>query len=195
MVTKETFDKLRIELSVKAKNGMDFTLAASIIWMAIAFVWTLEYRAYDKSILTFIVGGLMLPLAFLFSKLLKTSWTNKDNPLEPLGLWLNFAQLFYFPFLIFTLVRMPEYFAMVYVIITGAHFFPYAWFYKTVLYAIFAGIISIGAMLLGLYLPLEKMYLIPLFMSASLIFLTVLLYLDSNKKRTLYNSVIESTPQ
>ncbi len=182
MISKEDFDKLRLELSVKSKNGMDFTLAASVIWAAIAFVWTLDYRAYDKSVLTFIVGGVMLPLAFLFSKLLKTKWTNKENPLEPLGLWLNFAQLFYFPFLVFTLIRMPEYFVMVYVIITGAHFFPYAWFYKTNLFAIFAGILALGAMLLGLFLEEEKTFLIAVFMSASLIVLTILLYFDSRAK-------------
>ncbi|EKD31877.1 MAG: hypothetical protein ACD_77C00226G0001 [uncultured bacterium] len=182
MVTKENFDNLRVELSVKSKNGLDFTLSASIIWLLIAFIWTLNGSSYDKSILTFIVGSLMLPLALLLSKVLKTVWTNKDNPLQPLGLWLNFAQLLYFPFLIFTLMKMPDYFAMVYVIITGAHFFPYAWFYKTSLYAIFAGIISFGALALGLLLPVEKTYLVPVFMSASLVILTVFLYLDSKKK-------------
>ncbi len=183
MIAKENFDALRIELSIKAKNGIDFILAASIIWLLITYLWTLPYSPYNKSVLTFIVGGLMLPLAFLISKILKTSWTNKDNPLEPLGLWLNFAQLFYFPFLIFALLKMPEYFVMVYVIITGAHFFPYAWYYKISLYAVFAGIISFGALLLGLLVPGDKIYYIPLFMSANLIVLSILLYANV-KKRT-----------
>ena len=73
---------------------------------------------------------------------------------------------------------------MVYVIITGAHFFPYAWFYKTNLYAVFAGIISVGAMTLGLILPIEKMYFLPLFMSVCLITLTILLFSDSIKKKS-----------
>ncbi len=183
MTTKESFDNLRIELSVKSKNGLDFTFSASIVWSLIAFVWTLNYRAYDKSVLTFIVGSLMLPLALLLSKVFKTTWTNKDNPLQPLGLWLNFAQLFYFPFLIFTLLKMPEYFVMVYAIITGGHFFPYSWFYKTNLFALFAGIITIGSLILGLNIPTEKIYLIPIFVSISLIILTILLYIDSKKKQ------------
>lgn len=40
MVSQENFEKLRIELSVKAKNELNFTLAASIIWLAIAYVWS-----------------------------------------------------------------------------------------------------------------------------------------------------------
>lgn len=183
MVSKENFDQLRLELSVKARNGIDFTLAASIVWLLITFIWTLEIKSYDRSVLTFIVGGLVLPLALLFSKLLKTVWTIKENPLQPLGLWLNFAQLFYFPFLIFALIKLPDYFVMVYAIITGAHFFPYAWFYRTKWYAIFAGVISIGALGLGLMLASAEMFIISAFMIASLVILTMLLHLDSKAKR------------
>ncbi len=182
MISQESFDQLRKELSVKAKNGLDFTLAATIIWAAIAFLWTLEFRPYDKAVLTFIVGSVMLPLALGLSKVLKTTWKIKENPLQPLGLWLNFAQLFYFPFLIFVLLRSPEYFVMTYAIITGAHFFPYAWYYKTSLYAIFAGIIAIGAMFIGLNATPENMYLIPAGMSGCLALLTGLLYLDFKKR-------------
>jgi hypothetical protein len=183
MMTAETLDKLRLELSIKSKNGLDFTLAASIIWLIIEFFWSRGNTSYDKSVLTFIVGSLLLPLAFLFSKLFKTTWTNKGNPLQPLGLWLNFAQLFYFPFLIFTLIKMPDFFIMVYAIITGAHLFPYAWFYKTILHAIFAAVMAIGALFLGLYLQLQNMYLLPVFVSISMLILTILLYFDSRNKQ------------
>jgi hypothetical protein len=182
MVTQENFDSLRNELSVKAKNGIDFILAASIIWLSIAFIWTLNFSSYNKSVLTFIVGGFMLPLAFLFSKILKTNWKIKDNPLEPLGLWLNFAQLFYFPFLVFVLIKMPDYFIMVYAVITGGHFFPYSWYYKTPWFAILAGLIVVGALFLGLVLPVDKMFLLPLSMSLSLVVLTILLWIDARKK-------------
>jgi hypothetical protein len=181
-MTRENLDELRNELSVKSKNGVDFTLAASIIWLLIAYLWTLKFKPYDKSIFVFIAGAPLLPMAFLFSKLLKTNWKITNNPLQPLGLWLNFAQLFYFPFLIFTMIKMPEYFIMVYAIITGAHFFPYAWFYKTNWYAIFSGIIVLGVLLLGLNLPTEKMYFVAIFTSISLLVLTIGLYFESTKK-------------
>jgi uncharacterized membrane protein len=179
---KESFDELRLELSIKAKNGLDFILSASVIWLLISFIWTLPYSSYNKSVLTFIVGGLMLPLAVLLSKVLKTTWTIQSNPLQPLGLWLNFAQIFYFPILIFVLLKMPDYFVMVYATITGAHFFPYAWYYKINSYAIMAGVISVGALLIGLNVTTEKMYIVPLFTSLSLIILAVLLYFSYKKR-------------
>ena len=182
MIDTQGFDQLRNQLSIKAKNGLDFILSASIIWSLIAYIWTLGYSSYDKSILTFIAGGLMLPLALLFSRILKTSWKLKTNPLDPLGLWLNFAQLFYFPFLILVLIKFPDYFVLTYVIITGGHFFPYAWYYKTNLYAFFAGLITFGSLIIGLYISYENTFLVPAFMSAMLLILTVLLYLDFKKK-------------
>ena len=186
-MTSEKLDELRNGLSVKSKNGIDFTLAASIIWFVIVFLWRLELNPYDKAIFVFIAGGPLLPLALLFSKLLKTNWKIKENPLQPLGLWLNLAQLFYFPFLIFTMIKMPDYFIMTFAIITGGHLFPYAWFYRTNWYAIFAGIIVLGSLILGLSLSNEKMYFVALFTCISLFILTICLYFDTLKKREQFD--------
>jgi isoprenylcysteine carboxyl methyltransferase (ICMT) family protein YpbQ len=172
----QSLDALRLELSLKAKNGVDFILAAAITWLGIAYLWTLPLSSYHKSVLTFTVGGLMLPLALLLSKVLGTTWTVKSNPLQPLGLWLNFAQLFYFPFLVFMLLKHPDYFVMTYVIITGAHFFPYAWYYNEKAYAVAAGVIAVGALLIGLRVPAESMYLVPLGMAGALLGLAAFIY-------------------
>ncbi|WP_226390313.1 DUF7010 family protein [Penaeicola halotolerans] len=183
METKD-FDYLRDELSLRAKNGLDFTLAASVVWALIAIIWTIdEADAYDKSVLTFIVGGILLPLAFTFSKVLKTNWKVKNNPLQPLGLWLNFAQLFYFPFLFFCLLRYPQYFLMAYAIITGAHFFPYAWYYRTAWYAVFAGIVSFGALMIGYQAFTGEQFVIGIFTSACLALLSIFLYVDFNRRK------------
>ena len=181
-MTKQDLNQLRLELSVKAKNGLDFIISAAIVWTLISFIWTLEYSSYDKSILTFIVGSIMLPMAFGLSKVLKTEWKIKGNPLEPLGLWLNFAQLFYFPLLVFVLIKQPDYFVMAYIVITGAHFFPYAWFYNEIGFAVMAGIISVGSFLLALYLPNDQMHLVALFMVICLVILGIWIYSSYLKK-------------
>jgi hypothetical protein len=182
---KEELNKLRNQLSVESKNGIDFTTAAAIIWAIIAFIWNGEWGSYNKSILVFIAGAALLPLAFMFSKIYKTNWKVRDNPLQPLGLWLNFAQLFYFPFLVFVLVKSPDYFIMTYSIITGAHFFPYSWFYKTKWYAAFAGIISVGSLLIAINNEYEKFFYIGIFMSICLLILTLGLLIDFNKKNKI----------
>lgn len=159
---------LKKEIQSQAKNGIDFIIAASMLWLVISYIWSLEYTSYNKSIFTFMVGAALLPLAFGISKILNTNWKVKDNPLQPLGLWLNFAQLIYFPFLIFILIRYPDYFIMAYAIITGAHLFPYAWFYDEIGYAVAAVVISVGTLLLTLNTEIEKIGIIPLFTAVML---------------------------
>ncbi|MBL7856340.1 MAG: hypothetical protein JNM57_01525 [Cyclobacteriaceae bacterium] len=190
MVQKEDFERLRLELSVKAKNGLDFIIAACIVWSLIAYVWTLSYTPYSKSVLTFIIGGPMLPLALILSKVLKTTWKVRDNPLQPLGLWLNFAQLFYFPILVFVLIKSPEYFVLCYVIITGAHFFPYAWYYNVKAFAIMAGVIAVGSILIALKVEAQDTYLIPVFMVVSLAILAVWLLLAYRSNKLKYERII-----
>ncbi|UOQ74821.1 DUF7010 family protein [Hymenobacter cellulosilyticus] len=183
MSAQLNLDALRLELSVKAKNGLDFIVAASLIWTAITLIWMLPNSPGRNGLFTLCLSGVMLPMALLFSKVFRTTWTIKDNPIQPLGLWLNFAQLFYFPILIFMYIKHPQYFIMTYGIITGAHFFPYAWFYNTKSFAIMAGVIALGCMVLGTRLPVEKLYYIPGFTVASLLLLAGWLYLDYQKKR------------
>jgi len=86
------------------------------------------------------------------------------------------------------MIKIPDYFILVYAIITGGHFFPYAWFYKTNWYAIFAGIIVVGVLLLGLFLPNDKMFLVAIFTSILLFILTICLYFDTTKKMKAKNT-------
>ncbi len=181
-------NQLRLELSVKAKNGLDFIVAAFVIWAVIAVVWTLPNSAARNGFITFFVGALLLPLARLLSGPLRTTWTLPHNPLQPLGLWLNFAQLFYFPLLMFIYGSYPQHFIMAYGIITGAHFFPYAWFYRSPPFAIMAGVISVGCLGLGLRLPATQLYLLPAFVAAALAVLAGLLVRSYRRNQRAYAS-------
>jgi hypothetical protein len=170
------FFNLKQQIKLEAKNGIDFIFAASIIWFGIFLIWKfITNTPYEKSIFTFIFGSLLLPLALGFSKLFKTNWKIKHNPLQPLGLWLNFAQLIYFPFLIFVMLKYPEYFIMAYAIITGAHLFPYAWYYNEIAYAIIAILISVGAMFIALLLNTTEIFYIPIMTSFALLILGICL--------------------
>lgn len=193
MLRQQEFAALKLELSVKAKNGLDFIMAASAVWAAIAVVWLLPGTLAQKGFITFFLGSATLPLAWLLSKALGTTWTLPHNPLQPLGLWLNFAQLFYFPFLIFIYSKYPQHFIMTYGIITGAHFFPYAWFYNARPFAVMAGIIPVGCLVLGLRLTEpSQLYLIPVFITGALLVLGGLLVVSyrQNKKAYLVPAVL-----
>lgn len=188
MALENEFVALRLELSVKAKNGLDFIMAAAVVWAAIALVWALPGTAAHKGFITFFVGALTLPLAWGLSKAFGTTWTLPHNPLQPLGLWLNFAQLFYFPFLMFIFGHSPAHFIMTYGIITGAHFFPYAWFYNTPAYAVMAGVISVGCLLIGVRTAATAPYWVPVFVTAALLLLGAWLWYSYRQHARAYSS-------
>ncbi len=176
--------KLKLEIQLKAKNGIDFIFAAGITWFGIFLIWKFTNNtSYEKSVFTFIIGAILLPLALGFSKILKTNWKIKDNALQPLGLWLNFAQLIYFPFLIFILIKYPDYFIMAYAIITGAHLFPYTWFYDEIGYAVAAVIISIGSMLIAINVEPIDIFYIPIFTASILLILGIWILIRYHRLR------------
>lgn len=190
MPLEKEFALLRLELSVKAKNGLDFIAAASVVWAAIAVVWALLGSAGQKGFTTFFVGALTLPLAWGLSKVFRTTWRLLHNPLQPLGLWLNFAQLFYFPFLIFIYGSHPAYFIMTYGIITGAHFFPYAWFYDAPPFAVMAGVISVGCLFIGVRSAATAPYWVPVFLVGSLLVLGVMLFQSYRRHEKTYRLAV-----
>jgi hypothetical protein len=186
----KTVDYYRLELSVKAKNGVNFIAAATLVWLVIAFIWTLPQDAEIKGVLTFMAGPLLLPIAWVFSKIMKTAWKVENNPIEPLGLLLNFAQLFYFPVLLFVFMKYPQHMVLAYAVITGAHFFPYAWYYKTPAYAVMAGVCSVGGLVLALVFNTEgDAFLVPAFMSGCLLVLSALVYLGYKKNRVTFGEL------
>lgn len=189
-MTQPDLNLLRLELSVKAKNGINFIMAATICWGLIAIVWLLPGVPNQLALLTFFAVGPMMPLAWLFSKLLKTLWAVENNPLNPLGLWLNFAQLFYFPFVFIAFYKAPEQMPTALAIITGAHLFPYAWYYKTKAYAIMAGIISVGATVVGSIAD-NSGFAVAIFMVAGLAALVGFLWISVKKNERSYNQLMQ----
>lgn len=181
-------EKLKIEIQVKAKNGIDFILAATIIWFGIFLIWKFSnYTLYNKSMFTFILVSLLTPSALLLSKVFKTNWKIKDNALQPLGLWLNFAQLIYFPFLFFILIKYPNYFLMTYAIITGAHLFPFTWFYNEIGYAVASVIISVGSMIIALSVQPDNFFYIPIFTALTLLILGIKISMRNKKMQKEWN--------
>jgi hypothetical protein len=181
---------LKHELSVKAKNGIDFIVSASLVWILITIIWSLPFDSYSKSVLTFMVGALMLPLALLMLRLIKTQRKIANYPLQPLGLWLSFAQLFFIPFLIFMQIKMPSHCIMTYAIITGAYLFPYAWFYNEISYAVGVVVISVGSLILGSALDTSKLYFSPLVAALSWVLLAIVLAGSCRKKVKAANYLV-----
>ena len=114
----------RIDVSIKGKNGLGFLTSGAIIWLIITIIFFLPINIYEKSIYMLFPTGLMFPLSIVISYIIKADWKLEGNALGPLGLYLNIAQLIYFPILIWAIGKNPEEAVIFFAIITVAHFFP-----------------------------------------------------------------------
>ena len=94
------FKMYQKQQSVECKNGIYFILAASVTWALITILWLLDLDAKTKAYLMFYAGGIMFPLAFLFSKIVKAKWNVEGNPLSTLGIYLSTGQVLFFPMII-----------------------------------------------------------------------------------------------
>ncbi|GGM18750.1 hypothetical protein GCM10011351_00700 [Paraliobacillus quinghaiensis] len=98
---------LRNELSLRGKNGLPFLMAAAVVWVVFLVIFLLEMSIETKNILAFYGTGLMFPLAVVISKLIRADWRMNDHPFGILGLYINLAQLIYFPILFWAFSKSP----------------------------------------------------------------------------------------
>ncbi|MDY7223254.1 DUF7010 family protein [Halalkalibacterium halodurans] len=177
-----TIHELRDDASIKAKNGLGFILSGTVVWLLITFIFLLPFSLQTKNIFMLAMTGLLFPLAVGISSIMKADWKLEKNPLNKLGLTLNVAQFIYFPIVFWAFIESPEEMIIFFAVITGAHFFPYGWFYRARAYSAMAPVISIVIVIIGWTVDLTKLWLIPLIMTLLLLLLSVWLFADYKKK-------------
>ncbi|OYS19610.1 hypothetical protein CBF60_03045 [Lactobacillus taiwanensis] len=143
-------DALRNDCIIKQKRGLHFIFTSVIIWIGILLVNLSSMPLLTKNLFTFMCTALLLPIAFLMSKLLKIDFQNKDNPLTVLGVLLSSNQILYLLIAMWIYSAIPNKMVMVIAIIFGAHLLPYSWLYKSKSYLIFSIVISFLALFIGL---------------------------------------------
>lgn len=175
-------NKVRDDLSIRGKNGLGFLFSGIVIWSTITLVFLQPIEMQQKNIYMLVSTALMFPLSVGISTLIKADWKLENNPFGNLGLFLNLAQIIYFPILFWGIIKSPNDAIIYFAIITGAHFFPYGWFYNAKAYYVMAPMTAIIIMLLGLYLNGENLWLIPFSFIILLLFLICWLHLDYKKR-------------
>ncbi|MBO1004577.1 DUF7010 family protein [Pseudogracilibacillus auburnensis] len=174
---------IKTDLSIRGKNGLPFIASATLIWTIMTIIFLMPLPLKQQNIFILMTTGLMFPLSVLMAKVLKAEWKfKKDTPLADLGLYLNLAQFIYFPIVFWALIKSPTEMILFFAIITGAHFFPYGWFYHTNVYYIFAPITAVLVTIIGFFAN-GKLWLIPLTIVILLLIMILLLYIDYKKKR------------
>ncbi|MBC2723280.1 hypothetical protein [Desulfosporosinus sp.] len=143
-------EELRLNCAIKQKKGLHFILASIIIWCIILIIHSTSLPNLTKNLFTFCSTAPLMPLAFLVSKIIKVDFQNKENPLTNLGILFSANQMLYLLIAMWVYPTLPEKMLMVIAMIFGAHLLPYGWLYKSTSYVVFAILIPILSLIIGI---------------------------------------------
>ena len=158
------------------KRGLHFILASVIIWALVAGVHFSGLPIETKDLLTFCCTCPLMPLAWLLSKPLGITFSDKQNPLSSLGIVLSVAQIPYLLIVMWVMSAMPDKMVMTLAMVFGAHLLPFGWLYDSMVYYIMSGLVTIGTLVLGLMFPPQ---VLALCMMAVEIIFCLLLHLEN----------------
>ena len=145
--------ELKLDCARQQKKGLHFILTSIVIWTLIFVVQLLPLSLPVKNALTFCASIPLCPMAYGISKLIKVDFQGKDNPLTSLGILFTVNQMIYLLIAMWVFSAVPGKLVMVYAMIFGAHLLPYGWLYLSKSYYVFAGVIPVLALIIGLYYP------------------------------------------
>jgi hypothetical protein len=152
---------------IKQKKGIHFIIASVIIWSLIFFIHSTSLSIDFKNLLTFFATAPLMPISYVIAKILNIDFTNKENPLTKLGLLFSLNQLLYLLIAMWVMNQQPESLVMVLAIIFGAHLLPYSWLYQSKTYQVFALVIPLAALIIGIIFE-------PMFVALFMIFVEIL---------------------
>lgn len=173
-------NELRNDCAIKQKKGLHFILASIIIWIAVLLVNLSDLPILTKNLLTFCSTAPLMPLAYFLSKVIKVDFTNKDNPLNNLGILFSVNQILYLLIAMWIYQAIPEKMVMVIAIIFGAHLLPFGWLYQSKSYMGLSVIIPITILVVGL---IYSEVVVSIVMIIFEVIFSVLLFLE-NKRLT-----------
>lgn len=146
---KVYLDELRFDCAKEQKKGLHFILTSIIIWLVITLIHMTSLPILTKNLYTFCATALLLPIAYIISKIIKVEFSNKENPLNNLGMLFSMNQMIYLLIAMWIYAAIPEKMVMVLAMIFGAHLLPYGWLYQSMSYKIMSIMIPIVALILG----------------------------------------------
>ena len=150
---KQSLEQTKQACARGQKRGLHFIMASVIIWTLIFIVQLTKLPIETKNLLTFCCTCPLMPLAWMLSKPLGITFSDKENPLSPLGIILPVAQIPYLLIVMWVYAAVPDKMVMTLAMVFGAHLLPFGWLYDSKVYYAMSGIVTIGALVIGLMFP------------------------------------------
>ena len=177
--TSTDINELRRETQKIQKNGAPFMIASVILWSIIAVIRILPLSLYGQNLLTFCCAALLIPLSFMFSKIIGADIFKKtDNPINKLGFLCTMNQVLYLLIVMWAFSKNPEVMVMLFAMVFGAHLLPYSWVYSSKTYLVMSIVLTLGSLIIG---SVFGAFIMCLFVVACQIITSTLLLIECKK--------------
>ena len=145
-----TLDEMRIDAAKKSKKGLHFIIGSVIIWCAVLVIWLMPIEdIMTRNLLTFCFTAPLLPISYMISRIIKSEFTIKGNPLNDIGFLFAMNQMLYLLIAMWVYPTVPDKMVMVIALIFGAHLLPFSWLYKSRAYMVMSIGISLTMFVVG----------------------------------------------
>jgi hypothetical protein len=168
-------ERAQDEVSASSAGGAPFLIAYGLTLFVTAIL-SFFLPINIVALIAMFQGSIALPLAFWLERRMGPGPMSPDNPLRPLSVQMAMSQILALPAIIVAYSLDPRLVPVVLAAVGGAHFLPYAWLHRTLLYAALAVAISIGAFILQLLLRSESFPYVLFYMSLVYWILAPLVY-------------------
>lgn len=160
-------------------KGLPYMMASVVIWSLICLLNCMNLSVIWVNQFTFMTTCLLLPLAWIFSKLIGADIFRKtSNPISKLAFLCTMNQNLYLLIVMWACSKAPEAMIMLFAIVFGAHLLPFSWAYDNKAYVVIPIMETIGALAFGCIFDNRIM---TFFMIIMQIILCIFLYADVRK--------------
>ena len=144
-----SLNELKKDAQDNQKRGLPFMMSSVVIWTMILIMQLINKPIEATNLYTFMCSCFMMPLAYLFSKVVKADIFKKtENPINKLGFLCTMNQMLYLVIVMWAFSKSPEAMLMLYAMVFGAHLLPYGWVYDSKAYSFAAITETIGALII-----------------------------------------------
>ena len=144
-----SLNELKKDAQENQKKGLPFMMASVVIWTLILLTQFINKPIITINFYTFACSCFLMPLAFIFSKMIKADIFKKtENPINKLGFLCTLNQMLYLVIVMWAFSKSPEAMLMLYAMVFGAHLLPYGWVYDSKAYTFAAIIETIGILVI-----------------------------------------------
>lgn len=187
MMTEMQTDALRAALKedrlqsyARLRGGWPIPLAGTVYWAALALLGETGLSLSNWSMIAFFGTGAIFPLALLFATIFRNPFMKDRSAVSAVLIPTFISMLLFWPMVVAAVQEGPSLVPLILAIGLSLHWPVIGWSYgRTAIFSGHAIIRAVGALLIWMYYPEERLTLLPLWVAGVYLATVAVILFDS----------------